>query len=50
MVTVNKREGESCLSIRTTEGDINMEDKEGERRTIQEMERSNVNGRQEKIV
>ena len=44
MVTVNKREGESCLSIRTTlEGDIYREGKEGERRIIQEMgESSNI--------
>ena len=44
MVTVNKREGESCLSIRTTiEEDIYREYKEGERRIIKEMgETSNI--------
>ena len=36
-VNQNERERKSYLSIRTTEGDIYREDKEGERRRIQDM-------------
>ena len=44
MVTVDKREGESCLSIKSTEGERDREGKEGLRYIkIQEMGESSNN-------